>query len=366
MRKIPRLILEFIFSLKNPRKVLSGIFFHCYRNIMMIRFYLLFTAQILRSISIARLWNLLKVCFSYSIGLINKQGKIWGRPISISIEPTNICNLHCPECPTGKGQSTVAKGKITEETVQKLVPQIQTNTWFANVYFQGEPLVNAITTNIVSTLSEAKILSSLSTNAHFLTSKIAKQLVTAKLTKLIISLDGYNQTSYEKYRQGGNFDKVLEGLKNIQQAKANAHSLYPLVEVQCLLFSHTEGHKTEIKHIAEQYNADLVTFKTAQFYDTQNIDMLPSHKNSRYNYQDENLTIKKKIRNHCWKMWCSCVVAWNGNVLPCCFDKNHTFSFGNIENTSFTNIWKSQQYIRFRKATLTNRKQIIMCQNCTS
>ncbi len=332
----------------------------------MIQFYLLFTLQLIRRFSIARLWNVLKVCCSYYAARINKQGNIAGRPISISIEPTNICNLHCPECPTGNGQSTVAKGKITVEMVQKLVPQIQTHTWFANVYFQGEPLVNAETTKIVALLSEAKILSSLSTNAHFLTTEIAQQLVAAKLTKLIVSLDGYDQTTYEKYRQGGNFAKVVEGLKNIQQAKANAQSNYPLVEVQCLLFSHTEGHKDEINRIAKQYNANLVTFKTAQFYDTQNIDMLPSQKNSRYDYHDSNLTIKKKIKNHCWKMWSSCVVAWNGNVLPCCFDKNHTFTFGTIQDMRFRDIWDSKKYLNFRKTILTNRKQIIMCRNCTS
>ena len=332
----------------------------------MIRFYLLITALLIRSFSITRLWNVLKVCCSYYAASVNKQGNIAGLPISLSIEPTNICNLHCPECPTGNGQSTVAKGKITTAMVKKLVPQIQTYTWFTNVYFQGEPLVNAETTKIVALLSQAKILSSLSTNAHFLTTEIAQQLVAAKLTKLIVSLDGYDQATYEKYRQGGNFNKVIEGLKNIQEAKAKAHSHFPLVEIQCLLFSHTEGHESEIKRIATQYKADLVTFKTAQFYDTKNIDMLPSQKNSRYNYQDNNLTVKSKLRNHCWKMWSSSIVAWNGDVLPCCFDKNHTFTFGTIENTLFRDIWESKQYLNFRKTILTNRKQIIMCRNCTS
>ena len=154
-------------------------------------------------------------------------------------------------------------------------------------------------------------------------------------------------------------------MKAIHEAKQHLNSRFPLVELQCLLFKHTENHTQEIRAIGKQYGADIVLFKTAQFYDSQNIDMLPSNKNSRYSVTNGTLNIKKELKNRCWKMWSSCIVAWNGNVLPCCFDKNHTFAFGSLNSMNLEQIWHSEAYNSFRKLVHSNRKQIKMCQNCS-
>lgn len=336
----------------------------CYMKL--VRFYLIYTLQIVRSLSIQRLWNICKLTITYFLSYICKLHIFNSLPATISIEPTNICNLQCPECPTGNKSSKVAKGKMELYLCQKLIPQIKDTVFFANIYFQGEPFINEQTIPIVELANKANIITSISTNAHFITDENSEAIVKSGLTKLIISLDGYNQGTYEKYRRNGSFDKVLRGMKAIKEAKERNHSKLPLVELQCLLFKHTENHKKEIQDIGIQYGADIVLFKTAQFYDEQNIEMLPSTKNSRYNLTNGKLEIKNKQKNKCWKMWCSCIVAWNGNVLPCCFDKNHTFTFGNCLNTDIKTIWFSEKYKHFRTLIHTNRKSIEMCQNCTS
>ena len=330
------------------------------------RFYCILFGQILKCLSVTRLWNFCKLTFTFILSHCFKIHRFTGLPAFVSIEPTNICNLRCPECPTGNQTSTVGKGKITVELCQNLMPQIEKTVFFANLYFQGEPFVNEQMISIIKTASNARILTSISTNAHFITEKIADEIVKSGLTKLIISLDGYDQKSYETYRRNGTFQKVLDGMKAIQQAKIQNKSHLPLVELQCLLFKHTENHKNEIRQIGKEFGADIIQFKTAQFYDEQNIEMLPSQKNSRYTQENGKLTIKNKLKNKCWKMWSSCIIAWNGNVLPCCFDKNHTFSYGNIQEKSLAEIWFSKPYTNFRKLVHTERGKISMCQNCTS
>ena len=290
------------------------------------RFYCILFGQILKCLSVTRLWNFCKLTFTFILSHCFKIHRFTGLPAFVSIEPTNICNLRCPECPTGNQTSTVGKGKITVELCQNLMPQIEKTVFFANLYFQGEPFVNEQMISIIKTVSNARILTSISTNAHFITEKNADEIVKSGLTKLIISLDGYDQKSYETYRRNGTFQKVLDGMKAI-------------VELQCLLFKHTENHKNEIRQIGKEFGADVIQFKTAQFYDEQNIEMLPSQKNSRYTQENGKLTIKNKLKNKCWKMWSSCIIAWNGNVLP---------------------------YTNFRKLVHTEREKISMCQNCTS
>lgn len=329
------------------------------------KFYLIFTYQILKSLSFSRLFNFCKLYISFVASHCFKIHSFNALPSFISIEPTNICNLQCPECPTGNKSSIVEKGKISYATCEQLFPQITRHVIFANLYFQGEPFINEELVRIATLAHKENILTSVSTNAHFITQANADAIVSSGITKIIISLDGYDQESYEKYRRNGQFQKVIDGLQYLQEAKQRNHTNLPLIELQCLLFKHTEQHKQEIADIGKKFSVDRIIFKTAQFYDNQNIEMLPSEKNSRYTVHDGQLDIKKKLRDKCWKMWSSCVIAWNGNVLPCCFDKNHTFTFGNIMHNKFSEIWFSKTYSSFRKNIHTNRQQIKMCQNCS-
>jgi len=64
-------------------------------------------------------------------------------------------------------------------------------------------------------------------------------------------------------------------------------------------------------------------------------------------------------------MWSSCVVTWDGNVVPCCFDKDAAHTMGNIKEMDFAEIWKNERFHDFRKKILTSRKSIDICNNCT-
>lgn len=329
------------------------------------KFYAVFILQILKSLSSSRIYNYCKLCISFVLSHALKKHYFIAMPSFLSIEPTNICNLQCPECPTGNKSSIVPKGKIDMALCHNLVEQIKESVIWTNLYFQGEPFVCESLVDIVKMTTDAKIMSSISTNAHFIDDELAEKIVNAKLTKLIVSLDGYDQESYEKYRRNGKFQKVIDGLLSIQRAKQKYHSSLPLVELQCLLFKHTENHKEDIRRIGLEYGVDRIVFKKAQFYSVDNIDMFPSRKNSRYTVADGTMNMKKSLRNKCWKMWSSCVVAWDGNVLPCCFDKNHRSSYGNLSRQSFREIWFSARSRRFKITIHTNRKKNSICRNCS-
>ncbi|MFO7867951.1 MAG: radical SAM/SPASM domain-containing protein [Bacteroidales bacterium] len=323
----------------------------------------------LHSITFRRVFTIIALRISFTLSWIAKKHICMPHPAFISIEPTNTCNLHCPECPTGNKTSTVPKGIMNNTTYNKIISETHKHCWFINLYFQGEPFLNP---NIYSFISQAhthRIISSTSTNAHYITSENAEKIVDSGLTKIIVSLDGYNQETYEKYRKGGSFEKAVNGIKALSHAKDKAHSLYPIIEVQCLLFKHTEQHMSEIKSIGYKNGADIVLFKTAQFYNKENISLLPrqkSHSRYIYNSEKETLELRKKPRNRCWRMWSSVVFTWNGTVLPCCFDKNHSHAYGNIHTHTISDILCSEKAQSFKKQVHTKRTVFDICRNCTS
>jgi len=95
--------------------------------------------------------------------------------------------------------------------------------------------------------------------------------------------------------------------------------------------------------------------------------LIPANeKYSRYRKQkDGTYSLKNKLKNSCFRLWNSSVITWDGDVIPCSFDKNAIFKFGNMNSISFKEINNSETYKNFRKMLNSDRKKIEICRNCT-
>src|SRR5690606_7486816 len=102
-------------------------------------------------------------------------------------------------------------------------------------------------------------------------------------------------------------------------------------------FAHNEEQIDEIRALAKEYEVDELALKTAQIYDfAEGSDLLPvNEKYRRYTEVGAGFVIKNKLLNHCWRMWQSCVVTWDGGVVPCCFDKDASHRLGDLKTASF-------------------------------
>jgi radical SAM protein with 4Fe4S-binding SPASM domain len=288
-------------------------------------------------------------------------------PISISIEPTTSCNLRCPECPSGLRAFTRPTGMMKKELFESIVDQLPELSYLI-FYFQGEPFLHPSLLDMVRYASKKKIYTATSTNAHFLNDEAARKTVESGLDRLIISIDGTTQETYQSYRVGGKIDKVIEGTKNILRWKKELKSKTPHVIFQFLVVKHNEHQIEEVKKLAQELGVDEVKFKTAQIYDFENgSELIPSiDKFSRYEKsKDGKYSIKNGLLDECWKMWHSCVITWDGRVVPCCFDKDAHYVLGDLNKNSFEEIWRGEKYNQFRSTLFTSRSQIEMCRNCT-
>ena len=327
------------------------------------------TVSILKSLTLSRLWNMLIVFLSYIVSRVLRQPIHWGMPISLSIEPTTSCNLRCPECPSGLRSFTRPTGMLEGELFEKLLSEVSAKTLYMLFYFQGEPYLHPDFLLHVNKASAKRIYTATSTNAHYLNDENARKTVESGLKRLIISIDGASQETYESYRVGGNLNKVIEGTKNVIKWKNKLKSSSPSVVFQFLVVKPNEHEIDEIKQLGKELGVDKVLFKSAQIYDYENgSPLIPS--NSRYSRYtlDSNTgkyVIKSKLFNHCWKMWHSCVLTWDGKVVPCCFDKDADHVLGDFQTDSFEGIWKSNGYVNFRKSIIKGRDQIDICTNCT-
>lgn len=314
------------------------------------------------------MWNGLKIVSSYFYARITRKPVHWGMPLSVSIEPTTSCNLRCPECPSGLRSFTRPTGMLEENMFEQTIDELSSTLTYLLFYFQGEPYLHPQFLELVNYASKKKIYTATSTNAHYLSDEIARKTVESGLDRLIISIDGTTQETYESYRVGGKLEKVIEGTKNIIKWKQQLKSKTPHVIFQFLVVKPNEHQIEEVYALAKELGVDEVGLKTAQIYDYENgSELIPDQDQySRYKkHADGKYSIKNKLLNQCWKMWHSCVITWDGKVVPCCFDKDAHYQLGDLSQTSFESLWKSEAYYDFRKSLLKSRNEIEICKNCT-
>ena len=230
-----------------------------------------------------RIWNFAGITCSWLIATITGRPVHWGKPVAVSLEPVNRCNLRCPECPAGQREFTRQQGNMAPEMFEEILEQLGPELAWVTLYFQGEPYLNPGFLQMIRVAKARRLKVVSSTNGHFLTAETARETVRSGLDKLIVSLDGATQESYSAYRAGGSLEKVIEGLKYLAEAKDTLGSSTPRVVVQCLLLSTNIHEQEQIRHIAKEVKADKVEFKTAQFYDFENGNpLMPEEKYSRY------------------------------------------------------------------------------------
>jgi MoaA/NifB/PqqE/SkfB family radical SAM enzyme len=287
-------------------------------------------------------------------------------PYSYSIEPTGLCNLKCPECPTGKGLIARKSRSINPEVYTSLLNQISDTTCYLMLYLQGEPFINPNIFEMIALADRKQIYTFISTNGHFMDEVNAERTVRSGLDRIIISLDGTTNETYVQYRKGGSMEVVLAGIKNLVEAKKQLKSRKPYIIIQFIVFKHNQHQINEVKLLGNTLGANKVEIKSAQLYDFENNNprLTSLGKYSRYQKSGDTFVVKKKLKNRCKRLWSIGVITSDGVMAPCCYDKNADHRVGDATKVVVKNIWKGRNFNNFRASILTNRKGIDICRNC--
>ena len=324
--------------------------------------------NILSKITPFKVFNAIKLVVSFYFSKWNSSSNIWGLPYSMSFEPTTACNLACPECPSGLKQFTRPTGKTDLSFFKKSMDELHKHLISLILYFQGEPYLHPDFIEMVKYASNKKIYTITSTNAHFIDDAMAKKTVESGLDRLIISIDGTTQEVYQNYRKNGNLETVIQNSTRLVEWKKRLKSSKPYLIFQFLVVRPNEHQLEDVKNLAKTIGVDEVKFKSAQIYDYKNGNpLIPTiEKYSRYKkLEDGTYRTRNKLNNYCWRMWHSNVVTWDGNVVPCCFDKDANHVMGDLKENSLVEIWNNENYNVFRKKLSKDRKHIDICKNCT-
>ena len=116
------------------------------------------------------------------------------------------------------------------------------------------------------------------------------------MDRLIISIDGADQVTYESYRRGGNLDKVKEGIRNIVKWKKEMNSDTPLLIGQFIVFGTNEHQLEDIKTLCNDLGVDKLEYKSAQVYNYEDGNILIPVNNDYSRYRKDTDNNERKFR----------------------------------------------------------------------
>ena len=321
-----------------------------------------------KEISIKKILNLARNSLAYFL----KNSAPKGYPSILMVEPTNICNLRCPMCALGSGTLKRKRGYMSFENYKKIIDECGGYLININLYFFGEPFLNKDIYRMIEYAKRKRIFSRISTNALTLDSKEKiRKLIHSGLDYIVVSFDGTSKETYEKYRVGGDFNKLINNLKILVNEKKRLKSRFPLLELQFLVMSHNQHEIAKMKRLTKKIGADYLRFKTVSIVEGANeieikerMKYLPEEKYSRYKIEKDAIKPKENIKKSCMRPWLTATIDWEGTVIICCFDTFNKYAFGNVLEKGFMPIWQSQKYVNFRKQIMKNKKSISLCRDC--
>lgn len=188
--------------------------------------------------------------------------RAWGRPHQLTMELTNVCNLRCPQCPTGRGLKGRKASMLSLEDLERVMDELGPYAFKMDLHNWGEPLLNEDVYDAIRLCEDRGVMTLMSTNFSVpFDDEKAEALVRSGLSLLSVSVDGPDQQSYEIYRVRGKLETVLANVEMLQRAKKRLGSSHPEVIWSYLVFRHNQHLVPKARALARRYGMKFMTSK---------------------------------------------------------------------------------------------------------
>ena len=302
--------------------------------------------------------------------------KIFDWPYLAMIETCNFCNLKCPTCTTPHHKMGRPKMMMPMEDYKKIIDNIKSSVSVVLPWFSNEPLLAPHIGEMIKYASQNGIYTVISTNAVLLTKEKSRELIMSGLDEIILCLDGISKESYEPFREGAEFDKVLENIKNFCRIKKERGGRKPFVELQFILTKLNQNEIPEVKKLAKELKVDRLRIKSFALseyaYNEEERkklsemflpDMLNQTGKIRYEKNGGELRIKNR-KKKCDLASSNIVILADGRVSMCCYDYKGQYIYGNALENKLKDFWQLPD-IR-KKRDLAKTRKYPLCQVCAN
>lgn len=313
-------------------------------------------------------------------------------PYYLCLDPSDKCQLRCPTCPTGienegkRARATDApvfrakRHTLSEDLLGALLDELGEYLFLINFYNYGEPLLNRNLPSFIRRAAALDIDTEIHTNLSLtLSDQYIEDVLTAGLTYLQASIDGFSQESYQVHRVGGDLALVKKNLERFVAAR-NRLGLKTDISYNFLVFSFNEHEMADTRAYCENLG---ITFNARDAF-VDNPEWLPSYrKGESPRIMPESAQLKKDTPES-WSLMpaveasrCPPACGWHhgysvvtagGSVTPCCAPARDRDDFGVVVPgvTRFADVWNNELFKVSRAAFANQATASALETICTS
>ena len=294
------------------------------------------------------------------------------------IEATTACNLDCHTCI--RHSWTDPNAHMSRETFQRILDGLDAFPKLERVVFTsfGEPLVHPRLLEMIAALRERGLGVTLGTNGLLLTEKVLRELIRLGVDQLVVSIDGVNPETYADIR-GVQQRMIIENIDLLNRLKQELKVNHPVLGIEFVALRSNVTEVEQLPELASRLNAARTVVSHVLPYTAE------MNEQKLYGYEPKPplRTSGWPVRSDAWVRWgimelprmhwggeprCrfvndyAIVIDWDGEVSPC-YALSHSYryfaldgiekqverhTFGNIHHQSLSDIWTSEDYVRFR------------------
>jgi wyosine [tRNA(Phe)-imidazoG37] synthetase (radical SAM superfamily) len=248
-----------------------------------------------------------------------RRATLRSHPFYLRVEASSICNLRCPGCQLGRGE-TERQGteqrkpglmslRSFKESVRDFLPYLVK----VNLYDEGEPLLNPELFAMIRHLSDNNVSTCISSNFSLpLSNGDLLRLIDSGLEHLVIALDGATPESYNRYRVGGDFFQVLENMRRLSALMTPRDRKRLKVELQYIDFDDDAREREALSRLAR--GLGIWRFSVVQG-------------SSREGWPRFSGSEEERRRRGCYQLWVTATINSSGAVGACDYGEDNGMSY---------------------------------------
>lgn len=281
------------------------------------------------------------------------------KPFQITIDISGKCNAKCPFC-LRQIKGIKNNEFMPKEVFYKIIEQVKeiNSIKVISLSAYGEPLLHPNFDEFVSYLHRMNYNILVTTNMS-LADKHYDSLL--KVSHIMFSLEGWDKSSYEKYRKNLNFEKVYGNIKefdSIIKIKRQNKEKTPSRAINFLVTKNSQ-----IKEFITLWKpySDLIhigLMKNPISWDSQN-QCFKQICSSELK-QEIIPSLQLKGQNNCTQPFNVITIQSNGKLRFCCNDYDCSYNLGDYKN--IREYFKNPYFKLIRKEILN--KKLNICKNC--
>jgi radical SAM protein with 4Fe4S-binding SPASM domain len=291
-------------------------------------------------------------------------------PFLVQIFPVYACNFRCPYCVHAVDKEK--RNYISDEIFmdmslyEKSVRDLADMTGKYGMRLKmlrfaawGEPLLHRSIADMVKLAAEARIADSVEivTNGSLLTNELSDALISARLNRLRISLEGLSSEDYRNNCSAVvDFERMVDGLRYFYERRGKCRIYIKIIDYMLKSQTDEEFFYNTFKPICDEIAVECL-------YDAvQGMDYQGFSGKAKFD-KGQNAQKIAKI-SVCPQPFYMLQINPDGNIIPCCAPE-YPEILGDINAQSLDDIWNGAKFDNFRLAMLDGANKVNpVCADC--